>query len=232
MMKEKLRINHKTLYMLISVLLCTVAMNLVDGVMQPHYFVKSIIKVCLFLIVPIIYFAVNREDRSELKKLFTPRGSDILKALGLGILLYGFILGGYFLLRNTVDFSGIVGKLTADTGVSADNFVFVALYISFVNSFLEEIFFRGFAFISLKKLTSRRFAYIFSALVFAFYHAAMTAGYFHIGIFALTLFGLFVAGFIFNYLNEKSENIYTSWIVHMFANFAINTVGFILFGIL
>ena len=44
--------------------------------------------------------------------------------------------------------------------------------------------------------------------------------------------GLIVGGCIFNYLNEKNDNIYPSWFVHMFANFAINTVGFILFGIL
>ena len=31
-------------------------------------------------------------------------------------------------------------------GVNAGNFVFVALYISIVNSLLEEFFFRGFAF--------------------------------------------------------------------------------------
>jgi hypothetical protein len=37
---------------------------------------------------------------------------------------------------------------------------------------------------------------------------------------------------IFNILNEKSENIYASWLSHMFANFAINTIGFILFGII
>ena len=35
-----------------------------------------------------------------------------------------------------------------------------------------------------------------------------------------------------NILNEKCENIYMSWLVHMFANFAINTVGCILFGII
>ena len=131
-----------------------------------------------------------------------------------------------------MDFSGIAGKLTADAGVSADNFLYVALYISFVNSFLEEFFFRGFAFISLKKITSRGFAYVFSAVLFALYHAGMTAGYFNFGVFAITLGGLTVAGVIFNFLNEKSENIYTSWLVHMFANFAINTVGFILFGMI
>ena len=30
---------------------------------------------------------------------------------------------------------------------------------------------------------------------------------------------------------EKNDNIYVSWIVHMFINFAINTIGGILYGI-
>jgi hypothetical protein len=60
----------------------------------------------------------------------------------------------------------------------------------------------------------------------------MTGGWFSIWIYILSMAGLFIGGCIFNYLNEKCESIYPSWIVHMFANFAINTVGFILFGIL
>jgi hypothetical protein len=53
-------------------------------------------------------------------------------------------------------------------------------------------------------------------------------GWFNIGLFALVLVGLAAGGAIFNYLNEKHESVYTSWFVHMFANFAINTIGFIL----
>ena len=30
--------------------------------------------------------------------------------------------------------------------------------------------------------------------------------------------------------DEKYENIYLSWLVHMFANFATNTIGFMLFA--
>lgn len=231
-MKAAFSIKAKRLYMIISVIMCAFAMSFVDGVIQPQYFVKSLIKLGLFLVVPIIYFAVTRESMADIKRLFTPKWRDLLKALALGALIYAFILGGYLVLRSHMDFSGIAGKLTADAGVSADNFLYVALYISFVNSFLEEFFFRGFAFISLKKITSRGFAYVFSAVLFALYHAGMTAGYFNFGVFAITLVGLTVAGVIFNFLNEKSENIYTSWLVHMFANFAINTVGFILFGMI
>lgn len=35
-------------------------------------------------------------------------------------------------------------------------------------------------------------------------------------------------GLIFNWLNEKLGCIYGSWLTHMFANFAINTIGFLL----
>ena len=39
---------------------------------------------------------------------------------------------------------------------------------------------------------------------------------------------LVIGGMIFNWLNEKLDTIYCSWLTHMFANFAINTIGFIL----
>ena len=116
--------------------------------------------------------------------------------------------------------------------MNADNFIFVAGYISFENSFLEEFFFRGYAFILLKQKTNRIFAYAFSSGLFAFYHVGMTFGWFQGFVYVLALLGLFFGGCIFNFLNEKCKNIYLSWLVHMFANFAINTVGMILFGIL
>lgn len=60
--------------------------------------------------------------------------------------------------------------------VNADNFIYVALYISFINSLLEEFFFRGYVFLILKKDSSLKFAYGFSSLMFAFYHVGMTNG--------------------------------------------------------
>ena len=232
MVLNKKAVNMKAVYMILSVIIGSVAMSLVDGVLQPGYFVKSLIKIGLFLIVPLIYFFANRSDISDALLLFKPRLRDVVIALGLGAIVYGFIVGGYFLLRGIIDFSGIASSLGESAGVNADNFIYVSLYISFVNSFLEEFFFRGFAFVCLKKEKSRGFAYLFSSLMFALYHSGMTMGWFNIGIFALTLVGLMIAGIIFDFLNEKSGNIYTSWVVHMFANFGINTVGFILFGMI
>ena len=58
----------------------------------------------------------------------------------------------------------------------------------------------------------------------------MTVAMFEPLLLVLVLAGLVSGGLIFNYLNEKNENIYSSWFTHMFANFAMHTVGFVLFG--
>ena len=208
------------------ILFSCIVMAIVDGVIQPGYAVKSAIKLILFLALPLIY---SHFDKAlDLKELFRPNKKGFKIALCLCIPIYVIIVGGYLLLKGVFDFSAVTGALTDGVGVNRDNFVFVSIYISFINSLLEEFFFRGFAFLGLIKLSSRKTAYIFSSLAFAVYHVAMMTGWFSPVVFVIILAGLFVGGMIFNFLNEKSGNIYTSWLVHMFANFAINTIGFIL----
>ena len=225
-----MKTKKNTWIIITLIIISCVIMAIVDGIIQPGYAIKSAVKIILFLALPLIY---SKFDKAiDLKGLFNIDEKSLIKALGLGIPIYAIIIGGYLLLKDIFDFSAITGALTDGVGVNRDNFIFVSLYISFINSLLEEFFFRGFAFLSLKKLTSRKFSYIFSALAFALYHVAMMSGWFSPFLFLLVMGGLFAGGMIFNYLNEKSENIYTSWLVHMFANFAINTVGFILFGII
>ncbi len=209
----------------IAAVLCCAVMTWVDGVLRPGYISKSCIKLALFLLVPL---ALSLTDKSlALKSLFRLEKKGFGVALGLGIGIYVLIVGGFFLLRGFVDFSGIAGQLSQNAGVTKDNFLYVSLYISFVNSLLEEFFFRGFLFLGLHKV-HRGFAYGFSAALFALYHVAMMLGWFQFWLFALVLAGLTVGGMIFNRLNEQQGTVYTSWLVHMFCNFAINTVGFIL----
>ena len=47
-------------------------------------------------------------------------------------------------------------------------------------------------------------------------------------LFLLVMAGLTAGGLIFNHLNQRLGTVYISWLVHMCANFAINTVGFML----
>ena len=220
----------KAVVMVTLIILFCAFMAVVDGVFKADYFIKSIIKFVLFLILPAIYSLFDKDIK--VKNVFKPKKKGLKQSFVLCISVYVIILGGYFLLKDVFDFSSITTSLTNNIGVTGKNFIFVSLYISFVNSLLEEFFFRGFAFITLKRITGRKFAYLFSAAMFSIYHIAMMIGWFDMGVFLIVMAGLFAGGLIFNYLNEKSSTIYPSWLVHMFANFAINTIGFILFGII
>lgn len=212
----------------VLVAITCIIMAIVDAVIQPGYAVKSLIKIILFLLIPIFYGLFNKEV--NIKKLIIPNKSGIVTAISLGAAVYVTILGAYFIFRNVFDFSALTTSLGETTGVNKSNFIWVAIYISFINSLLEEFFFRGFSFITLKKFTTRKFAYIFSSLSFALYHIAMMIGWFGIPVIFISLLGLFAGGLIFNKFDERNENIYRSWLTHMFANFATNTIGFILFA--
>lgn len=211
-----------------TVLLCCAAMALVDAVLRPPYAVKAAIKAALFLLCPLLY--ARLDPAWDWRGLFRRRGRSLQTALLLGAGVFAVILGTYALLRTVFDFTPITGLLGDTVGVTGKNFLWVALYISLVNSLLEEFFFRGFAFLNLRRLGGRGFAYGFSALAFSLYHTAMMLGWFSLPIFLLAMTGLTVGGLIFNWLNEKNGNIYVSWMVHMCANFAINGVGMLLFS--
>lgn len=217
------------LLLLLTIIGCSI-MAYVDFVLRPPYMIKSMVKVILFLLLPFCYSMID--PLVNFKKLFKVDKKSLVRSMILGLGVYIIMIIGYLVLKNFIDFSGITTSLEKNIGVSKGNFVFVALYISFINSLLEEFFFRGFTFISLLGLSKRWFAYCYSALLFAIYHIGMMSDWFNPWILVLMIAGLFVSGAFFNYLNEKNQNIYASWAVHMFANFGINTVGFILFGLL
>ncbi|MDV4149908.1 CPBP family intramembrane glutamic endopeptidase [Clostridium sp. AL.422] len=221
-------LKKKNTIILIVLLGCLI-MGFIDAVIRPQYLIKSFIKIILFSIMPLLYSRYNRElNLSSLFKIKSKK--EIIIAVLSGIAIFIFILGAYFIIGSFFDFSNIVAALSENVGVNNNNFLLVAIYISFINSLLEEFFFRGFTFLKLKEVSTRKFAYIFSSLAFAFYHVAMMIGWFDISLFLLTIVGLFVGGLIFNYFNEKYKNIYVTWLIHMFANFAINYIGFTLFN--
>lgn len=212
---------------MLTIVIGCIAMAFTDGLWQPGYAIKSGVKILFFLGLPILFL------RNELSsKLFGFRKQMLPKLIILGLGIYGLILAAYFVLGPFFDFSSVIGGLEDTLGVNAGNFIFVAVYISLANSLLEEYFFRGIAFIELKQVTSRQFAYRFSAWLFALYHVAMLIGLFDWYLIALMLIALVIGGYIFNYINEKESSILASWTVHLFANLAINTVNLILFGIL
>lgn len=223
--------KKRSIYIILSVLALALTVSYVDAFIKPNYFIKIIIKIIAFLAIPSTYFLIHKDEFKDFKKLFILDKKDIPKTLLLGTSIYIIILFGYFIVRNFIDFSKVTTNLIGNMGIDLSNYLYVTIYISFLNSFLEEFFFRGYSFITLKKHTSRKFAYIFNSSLFSIYHIGMMIESFYLPTLILAIGGLFFAGCVFSYLNEKYNNIYPSWITHMFTNFGLNTVGLILFMI-
>lgn len=216
--------NRSTCTALALVVLGCAAMALVDALWRPAYPLKAAAKLVLFLLLPLLLLPPE-----ALKPLLRPRGTHLWRALALGVAVYLFLLGGFLLLRPVVDFSAILPTLEKNVGVTGENFLLVALYISFCNSLLEEFFFRGVAYLSLRQTLGRGRACAFSALAFALYHVAMLDGWFPPLLSLLLVLGLVLAGVLFNCLDEPTGALYPAWMVHAWANFAINTAGALLF---
>lgn len=208
------------LYVIISVLL----MAFVEIIIEPSYLIKSLIKIFLFFGIP---FIILKKLKIKILDNFKVNKKDIFKLIkiGIGVFIAGVV--SYLILRNFFDFSKLTKSLLVDQQVSKNQFILVALYISFGNSLLEEFMFRLISFIKLKDYCDKKTAYLFSVFMFSIYHAAMFVFSFPPIITCISLVGLFILGLLFDYLDDKDNNIYNSWIVHMFADFVIMIVGFI-----
>ena len=215
----------------IFIALACISMYLIESYIKPMYVLKSLYKIILFAGLPLLYSAFDKEVK--FKEYFIIHDKRQIKiALALGLSVYLLVQVGYFILKGFINLDNISMVLENNLSINKDNFILVSLYISFINSLLEELFFRGFGFLTLNKFLSKKYSYAISAFAFSIYHVSILANWFNAVIYVLFIIGLFGTGLFFNFLNDKYNNIYNSWIVHMCANFSINTIGFIMFGLI
>ncbi len=198
-----------------------------EAAFQPAYAVKSAVKVALFTGLPLL---ASRLCGGGALGVLRPiwRKEALLAPLLLGVAVYAAIVGGYFLLRRWVDFSGIAGAQGA-SGIDRGNLAYVALYVCLVNCPLEEFFFRGAGYLALRQAMGDRPAMLLSSACFCAYHVAIMDGWFAPLPFVGLLAALFAAGLFLCYIDKRANSPLPAWAVHLFANAGIYTVAFLLF---
>lgn len=220
-------VMKKYVHVLISFII-VFTLFLIENILSPTYLVKSFCKILLFLIGILLYCRISEKSLQEIVNIKRIEKKGLKKLLGTGFFVYFIVLSVYFTVRNYIDLESIKESLLNKENVNINNFIFIFIYIIFVNSLLEEIFFRGFVFTESSKQYPKKFAYAYSGLIFSFYHIGIIVSWFHILIFVLCLVLLFIAALFLNYFNEKYNSCLASWIVHLSANLSINTIGMIL----
>lgn len=198
-----------------------VILFIVEQVLKMPYLVKTAVKVPMFLIIPLLFYKyklkqklIIRMHKAELKYIIT-----------WSAIVFVAIFLVYFMIQSFIDIEAIGSDFTNRMAISHQMMLFAGAYSIIINSFIEEIFFRGFIFQSLLKLGWNKRAYIYSALLFALYHVAIFRTWFNFGMMGLMLVGLFVGGIIFAYFVKRTESFLAAWLIHMTADLAIIAIG-------
>ena len=136
-----------------------------------------------------------------------------------------------FSLKPLLDVEAISSDFSNRMMLSNRGMILAGVYTTFVNSFIEEYFFREFIFRSLLKQGWHKPAYIISAAAFAVYHISIFQAWFGIGLMILMLSGLFAGGLILASFVKKTESILSSWIIHVSVDLAIIIFGLWVLGL-
>ncbi|RPF52242.1 CPBP family intramembrane glutamic endopeptidase [Aquisalibacillus elongatus] len=217
-------------HIVILTALSCLLLYMIEQVFGAHYLVKTSSKIGLFLIIPLVYIKYFLKDSIFDFLRFNQIDWDRLKlGFGLGLLSMIILIGTYILLQGFIEGEAIISDLRDRLGISFKEYIWIAVYITFVNSLLEEFYFRGFIFLKFYQSDLPILGYLYSSGLFAVYHVAIFATWFNIWLTLLALVGLFVVGLVFCYLNTKSNNFLNSWILHIFADIAVVSIGFYLF---
>ncbi|WP_200411207.1 CPBP family intramembrane glutamic endopeptidase [Virgibacillus salexigens] len=218
--------RQKVFFIISSTIITCSLLAVIEHTLEINYAIKSFSKIGMFFLTIWFYQAIFKDYHLKsvlsLKKL---KKQDLFRLLALGIASASIVLLAYIFLQPFFDIEQIKHDLTDRLGITATGFIFVGVYITFVNSFLEEYFFRGFVFFQLP----RKVGYIFSPLLFASYHIPMIALWFSPYLIGACFIGLWLIAFIFHKVNEKNQTIWSSWIIHICADIMIIMIGTTLF---
>ncbi|MCP8617355.1 CPBP family intramembrane glutamic endopeptidase [Salirhabdus salicampi] len=225
---NKKQITHIIIMSMVS----CVTLFIVEQVIDFPYGLKTLCKIGLFLMIPVLYirFVIKQPVRTFLNlRSFT--WVRLKSGFFLGLLSIGIIYITYILLNDFINERSIIYDLENRLGINAKEFIFIGIYITLGNSFLEEFYFRGFIFLRIYQMKHKLLAYVYSALLFSLYHIAIFATWFNVWIMCIAVFGLFIVGLLFNWLNTRAKNFFNSWILHICADVAVVTIGFYLYYI-
>ncbi len=222
--------KNKTRFILISSILAIMILSITDYVLKFPYIIRTPFKLVMFIGIALVYAKFSGENVIK-NSIENQKGAKLGLKVALSAMVFIVIGLAYYFLISFIDVGSIKSDVSEKYKIGKTAFIFVALYISFINSFLEELFFRGFLFLNLKSLSRKKSGYVFSSALFAVYHIPNIYGWFSPVVMGLATLGLFVGGLIFAYLDDRNDSFINSYIVHVSADLAIVIIGyFVLYG--
>lgn len=205
--------------------LTVICLFIIGQLMPSSYYTSLLVKLVLFLLLPMFFSRRVMLDKIRLR--VSPTSLAYIGIMSALIILS--IIVAYYLVASYIDISLIQNDFTDRQKIQGAMYLFPVLYTIFINSFIEEFFFRGFMFQGLE--VHKGFAAIFSSMLFAVYHVGIFISWFTVPVLLLALTGLFLGGLIFSYAVHKTKSLLASYLIHMSADVGVVVVGVFLMKI-
>lgn len=209
--------NKRTIiYSLVAI----VALVLIEQVFVLTYINKQIFRISLFLIIPLIEIYIIKKSNIETEIQFErPTWKEFKVPFLVSIVIFVGTIGGYFMFQFMFDAQRVIGG-AEELGIRPYNVVIWGVYLSFINSLIEEFFFRGYIYYALEK-RSTKLAILGSSVLWSVYHVIIFITIFPLYTVIFTILGLVIIGVLLAYINLYGKSFINSWLVHIVADIAI-----------
>ena len=210
-------------YSLISLLI----LYMLEQIIMTPYVIKTIIKIPMFTLFPFLiqHFMLKSKLSMVIKK------SERENILFWSVFIFIFIFIISLSLKPFLDIKAISLDFRNRMMLSHRDMILAGVYTIFVNSLIEEYFFRGFIFYGLFRNGWYKSANIFSSAAFSIYHISIFKAWFSLELMLLMLFGLFAGGVMFASFVKKNESISAPWIIHISVDLALVLFGLWILGL-
>ncbi|HAA29270.1 MAG TPA: CPBP family intramembrane metalloprotease [Cyanobacteria bacterium UBA8553] len=182
------------------------------------------------LVLPLAWFFWV--DRGKLS-ISLPKRRELLAGTVLGVLMFGIILGAYWLFgQHWIDVKDIRNK-AQQVGINSPIIYLVgAMYWTFINSLFEEYIWRWFVYSKCEVLIPGKGAVLLCGLLFTLHHIINLVAYTDNWlVVVLASLGVFLAGAVWSWCYLMYRSIWPSYFSHILADLALAIVSWqLLFG--
>ncbi len=154
---------------------------------------------------------------------------------GFGLAVGGAIIGLYFtILRGSAWMAQVPEQIRLRLEqfglASPGGFLGMAVFYSVVHSFLEEYYWRWFAFARLRRYLPLAAAIVVSSVGFALHHVVLLYVYFpgQVALFVFFALGVAVGGAFWAWVYHRSGSLYGPWLSHLLVDAALMAIGYAL----
>ena len=179
---------------------------------------------------PVVWVLGMQRRRLRLSR---PNIAGLGEGFLFGLLVFAVMLGAYHAWFKPAGYlagaeQAVARKVSAFGIRGLPAYVALGVFYSVAHSFLEEYYWRWFAFGQLRQLIPWKTAVVVSSLGFTAHHVLVLATYF--GWFSLATWGFSLAvavgGAAWAWIYQRSGSLYGPWLSHLVVDAAIFVVGY------